>query len=386
MRRLLSFSVVLLVLALLAGGLGYFQFMVKPEMIRGFIRKAPPPVATVAVSEAKTEQWVTRIPAIGTFRAVQGIDIAPQVGGVIRAVHFDSGQDVAKGVLLVEIDDSVEQADLQANLATLRNADLSLDRQRQLITGGSTARSTLDAAQAQRDSAAAAVDRSRALIAQKALIAPFAGRIGLRKIDVGQYVSPGTGITTLQQLDPIYVDFPIPEQSIADLALNQIVEVKVDAWPTQVFKGKIASIDARVSPDTRNVLVRAEVENRDKSLRPGMFANVSVLIGQPRPVVTLPRTGITFSLYGDSIYVVKPAPAPAGGAQAAPAGAEPVMVVERRVVKVGDTNDDRVAIVSGVTAGEQVVSEGQIKLFPNALVRVNNALALPPAPAPRPKE
>ena len=386
MRRFLAFTLVFVGLAVLAGGLGYFQFVVKPEMIKGFISKAPPPVATVAVTEAKAEQWTARIPAIGTFRAVQGIDVAPQVGGVIRAFHFESGQDVEKGTLLVEMDDAVEQADLKSNLATLKNAEFALDRQRQLITGGSTARSTLDAAQAQRDSAAAAVDRTRALISQKALTAPFSGRVGLRKIDIGQYVSPGTSIVTLQQLDPIFVDFPIPEQSIADLAIGQAVDVVVDAWPDQVFNGKVASIDARVAPETRNVLVRAEVENKDKRLRPGMFANVGVLAGKAQSVVTLPRTGVTFSLYGDSAFVVKPAPAQPGAAQAAAAPADQPLVVERRVVKVGDARGDRVAVLSGLEAGEKVVSEGQLKLMPGARVRVDNTLALPAALNPRPRQ
>eukprot|EP01037_Dinobryon_pediforme_P029497 gene29497-33153_t len=208
MRRAFAFLVVLLLLAGFGGGLAYFQFLVKPEMIKGFIAKAAPPPTTVAVAEAKSSSWQPRVPAIGTFRAVQGIDVAPQVGGIVKAIHVDSGQDVAKDQVLVEIDDAVEQADLQANLATLKNADLSLERQRQLMQGGNTPKANFDAAQATRDQAAAAVDRSRSLISQKKLVAPFAGRLGLRKIDAGQYVSPGTSIVTLQQLDPIFVDFP----------------------------------------------------------------------------------------------------------------------------------------------------------------------------------
>lgn len=385
MRRFLIFTFVFLLLAGLAGGLGYFQFMVKPEMIKGFIAKAPPPVATVATTEAKKEEWVERIPAVGTFRAVQGIELAPQIGGVIRAFHFDSGQEVARGTLLVELDDSVEQADLKSNLATLKNADMALDRQRQLITGGSTSRSTLDAAEAARDQASAAVERSRALIAQKSLAAPFAGRIGLRRADIGQYVSPGTGIASLQQLDPIYVDFPVPEQTIAELATGQVVEVSVDAWPEQPFMGKVISLDARVSAETRNLVVRAEVRNADKRLKPGMFANVAVLVGKAQSLVTLPRTGVTYSLYGDSVYVVKPAPVPAGSAQAAPAPADQ-MIVERRAVKLGASRGARVSILSGLEPGEQVVSEGQSKLMAGARVRVDNSLALPASLNPLPRQ
>ena len=385
MRRSLTLTFVFLLLAGFAGGLGYFQFVFKPEMIKGFISKAPPPVATVAVTEAKKEDWIERIPAVGTFRAVQGIELAPQIGGVIRAFHFDSGQEVAKGTLLVELDDSVEQADLKSNLATLKNTDLALDRQRQLITGGSTSRSTLDAAEAARDQASAAVERTRALIAQKALVAPFAGRIGLRRADIGQYVSPGTGIASLQQLDPIYVDFPIPEQAIAELATGQVVEVTVDAWPDTPFVGKVISLDARVSAETRNLVVRAEVKNAEKRLKPGMFANVAVLVGKTQSLVTLPRTGVTYSLYGDSVYVVKPAPAATGSAQAAPAPADQ-MIVERRAVKLGASRGARVSILSGLEPGEQVVSEGQSKLMAGARVRVDNALALPASLNPLPRQ
>ena len=386
MRRFLILTFVFLLLAGLAGGLGYFQFFVKPEMIKGFIAKAPPPVATVAVTEAKKEEWVERIQAVGTFRAVQGIELAPQIGGVIRAFHFDSGQEVAKGTLLVELDDSVEQADLKSNLATLKNADMALDRQRQLITGGSTSRSTLDAAEAARDQASAAVERTRALIAQKALSAPFAGRIGLRRADIGQYVSPGTGIASLQQLDPIYVDFPVPEQTIAELATGQVVEVSVDAWPDQPFMGKVISLDARVSAETRNLVVRAEVRNADKRLKPGMFANVAVLVGKAQSLVTLPRTGVTYSLYGDSVYVVKAAPVAPGSAQAAPAATDQQMIVERRAVKLGDARGSRVAILGGLEPGEQVVSEGQSKLMAGARVRIDNSLALPASINPLPRQ
>jgi membrane fusion protein (multidrug efflux system) len=383
MRRFLIFTFVFILLAGFAGGLGYFQFIVKPEMIKGFISKAPPPMPVVAVTQAKAEDWIDRIPAVGTFRAVQGIELAPQVGGLIRAFHFDSGQEVAKGALLVELDDSVEQADLKANLATLKNADMALDRQRQLITGGSTSRSTLDAAEAARDQASAAVERSRALIAQKALTAPFAGRIGLRRADIGQYVSPGTGIASLQQLDPIYVDFPVPEQAVTELAAGQVVEVTVDAWPTETFQGKVVSLDARVSAETRNLVVRAEVKNPEKRLRPGMFANVAVLAGKAQSLVTLPRTAIAYSLYGDSVYVVKPAPAQPGAAQAAD---DVQMMVERRVEKLGAARGARISILSGVENGETVVSEGQLKLMAGAKVKVDNTLALPATLNPLPRQ
>ena len=376
MKRSAAFVIVFVLLGGLAGGLAYFQFSVKPQMIKGFIAAAPRPVPAVAVGDAKTETWQARIAAIGTFRAVQGIDVSPQVGGVVRAINVDSGQDVQKGQLLVQIDDSVEQADLKSNLATLKNTELALERQRQLVTGGSTATANVDSALAARDSAAAAVDRTRALIAQKALAAPFAGRLGLRKIDVGQYVQPGTSIVTLQQLDPIDVDFPVPEQEIVRVTVGQPIEINVDAFEGRTFAGKVTSIDARVSIEARTILLRAQVPNPQRELRPGMFANVSVLVGEGREVVTIPRTGVSYSLYGDTVYVVKPAPQEAGAAQAASAPADPPLVVERRVVKTGDVRGDRVAISDGLKAGERIVTEGQLKLQPNARVRIDDKAGL----------
>lgn len=387
-RRAMSFVYAFILLSAVAGGLGYFQFMFKPQMIKDIISKSPQPVASVAVVTASSQEWAPQIPAIGSFRALLGIDVAPQIGGVIRAIRFESGQDVAKGDVLVELDDNVEQADLKSNLATLKNADLSLDRQRQLISGGSTARSTLDAAQSQRDTAAAAVDRSRALIAQKQLLAPFSGRVGLRKIDTGQYVSPGTSIVTLQQVDPILVDFPVPEQNLAVVSIGQSVDINVDAWPDRKTRAVIKSIDARVNPETRNVLVRAEAPNKDKVLRPGMFANIDLTIGAQRKVVVLPRTTITYSLVGDSVFVVKPAPAqpPQGQAQASPQPAEESFVVERRAVKIGETRGDLVGVLDGVADGDKIVSEGQVKLLPGQRVRIDNSAPLPPPVVPRPKQ
>lgn len=385
MKRVVLFIAVFLLLAGLVGGLAYVQFVFKPELIKGFIAKAAPPPASVAVVQARTETWSPRISAIGTFRAVQGVDVAPQVGGVITAIRIRSGQAVQAGTTLFDIDTSVEQADLLNNEATLKNAELALDRQRQLTLSGNTTKANVDSAQAARDSAAAAAQRVRALIAQKHIVAPFAGRLGIRKVDLGQYVSPGTSLITLQDLDPIFVDFPVPEQSLAVLKRGQTVDVRVDAFPGRIFSGKIQTIDARVDQNTRNVLVRAIFPNKSHALRPGMFANVDVSAGAPLSVVTLPRTAVTYSLYGDAVYVVKPADAASAGAQASPIAGNIHYKVERRFVRTGDTRNDRVAINFGLKAGEEVVSEGQLKLQPGAPVRIDPKAALVP-PSVLPKE
>lgn len=373
-------------MAVLTGGLWHFQFAVKPGMIKKLILQSAPPAPTVAAAQAVAETWIPRLPAIGTFRALQEIDIAPQIGGAIVAINVESGQDVEKGTPLFEIDNTVEQADLKNNLAILKNAELALQRQRELIQRASTAKANYDQAEAARDSAAAAVERVRAIIKQKTLTAPFAGRLGIRKLDLGQYVSPGTSLITLQQVDPIYVDFPIPENSISSLKPGQAIEIDVDAYPGEIFRGVIKTIDARIALESRNVWVRGQVENKKKQLWPGMFANVNVIAGEPQRVVTLPRTAVTYSLYGESVFVLNPEPPGMGGAQAAPGTkAHPLMRVERRAVRAGDVRGDRVAIVEGIASGDMVVSEGQIKLQSGALVRADTAAQLVP-PAVRPKE
>lgn len=385
MKRAFAFIFVLLVLVGLIGGVSWFQFVFKPQMIKGFIAKMAPPPSTVAVVEPQTESWVPRIAAIGTFKPVQGIDVAPQVGGIVTAIKAESGQEVEKGATLLTIDASTEEADLKAGLATMKNADLALNRQQQLITGGNTSKATVDQAQATRDTAAATVDRANAIIGQKTIAAPFGGRLGIRKVDVGQYVSPGTSIITLTQLDPIYVDFPVPEQVLPTIRDGQPVEIRVDGQ-AETFNGKVSTVDARVNADTRSVTVRAEIGNPKKSLLPGMFANVAVLSGDPRETLTLPKTSVSYSLYGDSAYVVVPAPPAAqpGSAQAAEPAKED-LVVERRFIRTGETRGDRIAVLDGIKPGERVVSEGQIKLQPGAHVVIDAKSGLEPR-SPLPKQ
>ena len=385
MKRAFAFVSVLILLGALIGGVSWFQFVFKPQMIKGIISKMAPPPSTVAVAEPKAESWVPRIAAIGTFKPYQGIDVAPQVAGIVNAIKFESGQEVGKGSVLLTIDDSTEQADLQAGQATMKNADLALSRQQQLISGGNTSKATVDQAQATRDTAAATVDRAKAIISQKTISTPFAGRLGIRKVDVGQYVSPGTPLVTLTQLDPIYVDFPLPEQVLSTIKTGQPVEIRVDGQ-AEIFNGKVSSLDARVDPGTRSITVRAEIANPGKLLLPGMFANVAVLSGAPRDVITLSKTAVSYSLYGDSAYVVVPAPpkTESGSAQAAEPG-KADLVVERRFLRTGETRGDRIAVLEGVNIGDRVVSEGQIKLMPGAHVVIDPKGGLEPR-SPLPKQ
>jgi RND family efflux transporter MFP subunit len=372
-RRPVVFLLALVVIVAVVGGLSVFQFVLKPTIVKNAISAAfAPKPTTVAVEEAKVEQWPPQLEAIGTLRAFQGIVVAPQVAGVVSAIHFESGDDAPAGAPLVDLDVSVEVADLANGLAQLKNANVSLERANRLIATGNTPQSTVDAALAARDSAAASVEHTRAVIAQKAIKAPFAGRLGLRNVDLGQYVAAGVGLTTLQQLDPIYVDFSAPEGALATLAVGQEATLSVDAQPGRAFAGKVTAIDARVSADSRNVTVRVEFANADHKLLPGMFADVTVTTGAPAQLLTVPRTAIVYSLYGDNAFVVVPGPSGNG------------LIVERRFIRVGAARGERIAIAEGLKVGDKVVIAGQIKLQQNSPVAIDQGGALPP-PAETPK-
>jgi membrane fusion protein (multidrug efflux system) len=377
------FLIASIILAVLIGGLAYFQLVFKPQMIKGFLASQVPPPATITAEAARSQEWVEHLPAIGTLIASQGVDVASQVAGIVTSLGFESGQEVPEGKRLVQLDISVERADLASAEATQREADVAFKRQTDLLRKSVASEANVDTALAKRDTAAAAVNRIKALIAQKSILAPFAGRLGIRKVELGQYVSPGLTLVTLQALDPIWVDFPMPEQNIGKLRKGQVIELTVDAFPGEIFKGKVTSLDARVSQETRTLLVRGTLPNPDRKLLPGMFANVAVLAGAPAEVITVPRTAVTYSLYGDAVYVVKPEAAKEG--EAKPAGDEQIFVVERRFVRPGQARGDLVAINSGLKGGEQVVTTGQLKLNNGSRVKIDNSQDLKP-PAVLPKQ
>jgi membrane fusion protein (multidrug efflux system) len=398
------FLIAAAIVGLFLGGVGYFNLVFKPKMIGEFMAKMVPPPATVTAEPAKTESWIDRVRAIGTLAAIEGVDVAPQLGGMVTGYFFDSGRDVEKGEKLIKLDTSVEEADLADKKATLQQTNLDYDRQSKLVKTSVVSQATLDQTIAKRDSAAASVQHVEAIITQKTITAPFAGRLGLRHVEKGQYVSPGQALVWLQALDPIWVDFPVPEGSVAKFAIGSKIELAADAYPGQLFKGEVEAFDAKLSQDARMLMVRARVPNPDRKLLPGMFANVAVLAGGAKEFVTVPRTAVTYGLYGDSVWVVKesapePAPAPTpmakaepvvstAAADAAPVGAippEPKLTVERRCVRVGPTEGNRVAILEGIKAGEQVVTSGQLKLQPGATIKVDNSGALK-APVELPKQ
>jgi membrane fusion protein (multidrug efflux system) len=398
------FIIAAIIVGLFLGGVGWFNLVFKPKMIGDFMAKMVPPPATVTATTATTESWVDRVRAIGTLVAIEGVDVTPQVGGLVTDYFFDSGQDVEKGEKLVKLDTSVEEADLADHKAVLQQTNLDFDRQSKLVKTSAVSQATLDATIAKRDSAAASVQKTEAIIAQKNITAPFAGRLGLRRVERGQYVSPGQALVWLQALDPIWVDFPVPEATIGKLTVGSKIELVTDAYAGQVFKGEVEAFDAKLGQDTRTLMVRARLPNPDRKLLPGMFANVAVLAGGAKQYVTVPRTAVTYGLYGDSVWVVKQNAAKSSAPGAPTASAEPVgsavaadstltgavpagntPTAERRFVRVGPSEGDRIAILEGVQPGEEVVTSGQLKLQPGAAMRIDNSGALKP-PVELPKQ
>ena len=328
------------------------------------------PVETVSAIAADLQPWQTRLRATGEVRAVQGADMSAEVSGIVDSISFTSGQDVAAGTVLLRLranDDEAHLAQLQA-AADLASANLSRDRRQ--FDAQAISRATLDADESTLRSDQAQVAGFRAVMVEKIVRAPFAGRIGVRLVDVGQYPTAGTPIVTLQALDPIYVDFNIQQQALSQLHPGQAVDVHVDAWPGRVFQARIASINSRVDSASRMVMVRAQLDNHDHALLPGMFAVVDIRTGTPRPLLTLPQAAISYNPYGDFVYVLQPD----GGVRAA-AGADRYagrFIVHARVVQTGAARGDQVSILGGLHEGEIVVTAGQVKLRDGIQVVVNN--------------
>jgi len=362
------FIIAIIGLGIVFGGLAWFNNFRDQAIRAAFAPKDPPP-ATVSTARAAAESWRRKIEAIGTLLAIQSVDVAPQISGIIREIAFEAGQRVNKGDVLVRLDDNVLQADLRRLQAIRHLSTLTYDRQRQLSEKQFSAQATVDQAKATLDQNDADIARIRALIDQKTIRAPFAGELGVRLVNLGQYVDPGAKLVGLQSLDTLFANLTLPEQRVAQLRIGQEVTIWVDAFKDVEFTGKITTIDPQLDQNNRTVLVQVTVPNPDRLLRPGMFVSAEVRMEHKDDVVTVPKTAIDFSLYGDSVYVVTP-----GDGDTAGSG---VRRVERRPVTLGEQHGERIA-VGGLKPDEEVVTAGQIKLRNNAPVVIDNTIALKP--------
>ena len=368
--------IMLLVVGTLFGGLFGFKAILGNVIKKNISAQGIPP-QTVSTAKAQLTEWQGEFQAVGTLRAVRGADLAPEVSGLVTAIHFQSGQEVAEGAPLVQLNNESDVAKLQSLMAAVELAEANYDRDQKQLAIQAVSQAVVDADAATLKSAKAQVAEQRALVAKKLVRAPFAGRLGIRAVDVGQYVNAGTKLVTLQALDPVYVDFYAPQKSLGRIALGQKMVLKTDTFQGQQFPGELSSIDPKVDPATRNVQVRATVRNPKRSLLPGMFATVVIASGGPQRFLTLPQTAVSYNPFGDTVFVVE---------ESKGKDEKIGLVAQQRFVTTGEARGDQVAILSGIKEGDTVVTAGQIKLRSGFPVIVNNSIQPTNEPAPKPKD
>jgi len=350
--------VVLLFLAALIGGLAFLKY----QQIQGEIAKFshPMPPSSVSAVSVTASSWQPRLKSVGNVQAVQGVMVNNEVEGQVERILFESGDMVVKGQTLVKLDSEVDQADLAGLEATLSLAETQLARNRKLLKDRAVSQGDYDETAAQLSQAMAQVEAKKALIEKKTIRAPFDGQLGIRRVNLGQYLAAGSSIAELEALDPVYVDYALPERHLDKLKVGQPVHITAAAYPGRVFEGRIQAISPAVDRQTRNVQIRALFENPDRLLRPGMFAKVETLLAEKDRVLTLPREAVTFNTYGDSVFLIEAGKGEQTGK----------LIVQRRQIKTGDVRGDQVEVLDGLSEGDRVVSAGQVKLRNGAEVAI----------------
>jgi len=321
---------------------------------------------------------------VGSLKALQGVNLSLEIAGTVQEVQFKSGQKVKAGQPIVQLDSAVEAALLETAEADLGLAKLDYGRGSQLVGSQAISKGEFDRLSAQLQKHKATVNQLKASLAKKRILAPFSGTIGIRQVDVGDYLASGTVIATLQDLSSLYVDFYVPEQWVPKLTVGQSVQLKVSAYPQQDFTAQVSAINPKVEDSTRNVLVRATLANPDGQLLPGMFASLQVLLPDPQPAIVVPESAITYTLYGNSLFVVAQKKN-ADGQVEKDANGQPVLIAERRFIETGERRDGLVLISKGLKSGEQVVSAGQIKLDNNATLAISADKTLPDEQSSQPR-
>lgn len=364
-RRMLIMLGVVLLIVLILGGYKAFSIY---QQIQQF--SAPRPPVSVAATAAREQLWQSRLPAVGSLKAFQGVNLSLETAGTVKTLLFESGQRIRVGQPLLQLDSDVESALLGTAMADLGLAQVEYGRGSQLIDSQAISKGEFDRLAAQLLRSKAVVAQLKGSLAKKTILAPFSGTIGIRQVDIGDYLPSGTVIATLQDLSSLYADFYVAEQAFPKLGIGQQVLVSVAAYPNQTFPGAISAINPKVEDSTRNVQVRATLANPDGKLLPGMFTSLQILLPNPRTEVVVPETAVTYTLYGTSVYVAVPKTAEEGQPQKTPDG-QPVWVAERRFIEAGERREGLVVIAKGVKAGEQVVTAGQLKLSQGALITVS---------------
>ncbi len=356
--------IMLIAIVVLFGGIFGFK-LVQAKMSKKYMSfQAPPAVVTAMKAEYQT--WQPELKAVASLRAVRGVDVTSEIAGLVRSLHFKSGEEVRAGEVLVELNADADIAQLHALEAAADLAKTNYERDRKQLEIQAVSQATLDAESADLRSKQAQVDAQKALVDKKTIRAPFGGRLGISTVNPGQYVNPGDKVVTLQSLDEVFVDFNLPQQELSRIALGQAVGVETDAVPGSTFTGRITTINPKVDPDTRNVQVEALVTNLRHKLLPGMYATARVRAGAVERYLTLPQTAVTFNSFGDTAYVVEE--------KGKGHDNIPILIARQVFVTTGPTRGDQVAVVNGVKEGDLVVTSGQLKLRNGSAVIINNAV------------
>lgn len=357
MRTASRFLIVIIFLGVVLGGIFGYKFYQFGQMEAQLSQPQPP--AQISATSAQAESWTPELKAVGSVEAINGIEVANEVPGVVETINFESGDTVKKGDILIRLDAAIDEAALRTRRAEAQLAEQEFKRVSDLLPKRAVSQSQYDEAKANFDAARARVNEAEAQLSKKVIRAPFDGKLGLRLIDQGEYLGTGTPIVEINMLNPIYVDYTLSEKDLGGIAQDYDVVATVAAVPERTFEGKVSAINTSVNPETRTVRVRATLENKDNLLRPGMFATISTRQPADREVITVPRTAISYNTYGDYVFVVEE-------------NADGELIVNRRSVQTGDTRDGRVAVINGLKEGEQVVAKGLLRLRAEQRVEIQD--------------
>ena len=373
-RMVRWFIIVGLLLSLLVGGLVWFNYF-RGKMIAQFFANNKPPPASVSISDAKSEVIPNLLTAVGDLAAVHQVNVTSDVNGRITDIMFTAGASVKQGDPLVQLFDAPDQGDLASFKAQATVAQLSLDRAKQLASRQFGPQATVDSAQSAYDQANAGIAKTQAVISQKLVRAPFDGELGVRKVEVGQYLTAGTQIVSLTDLSELYANFTVTEKDSAALKVGHTVRIAVDAYPGRKFEGKITTIEPQIATDTRNIRVQATIDNPERILKPGMFTTTTVVLPDKPPVITIPETAVDYTLYGDSVYLITEKKEDDG---------KTGLTAVRTFVQTGNRIEGRAEILKGLKPGDRVVAVGQLKLQSGSAVVISTD-PLPPIPAKPPR-
>ena len=355
--------IMLVALVVLFGGIfGYKAFM--GMMMKKYMSAGGPPPVTVSAVKAESQVWKPQLKAVGSLRAVRGVDVTSEIEAMVRGIYFNSGDEVKAGQLLVQLNADADKAQLHAFEAAAELAQIVYDRDRKQFEAQAISQAALDADSADLKGKQALVAQQAALVAKKSISAPFAGKLGISLVNPGQYVKPGDKVVTLQSLDSIYVDFYLPQQELSRISLGQAVLASTDTYPDEIFTGKITAINPKVDTQTRNVQVEATILNPKHELLPGMYASVEVRAGEIMRYLTLPKTAVTFNPYGETVFLVEE--------QAKGPGGKKVLTAKQTFITIGSSRGDQVAVLTGIKEGDLVVTSGQLKLRSGSPVIINN--------------